>query len=125
MAISPEYREFLEDQFASFGPIAIRRMFGGAGLFRDGLMFALVAADTLYFKVDDTNQADFEARNMEPFTSLRKSKPASLRYYQVPAEILEDPLELRPWAEKAFAVALSAAQSKASKKRGAGKRRAK
>jgi DNA transformation protein len=122
MAISPEYREFLEDQFASFGPIAIRRMFGGAGLFRDGLMFALVANDTLYLKVNDSNQADFEERGMGPFTYLRKSKMASLRYFQVPAEILEDPHELKPWAEKAFAVALSAAKSKTSKVKGTRKR---
>lgn len=112
MAISPEYREFLLDQLTPFGPVSIRRMFGGAGIFRDGLMFALVADDTLYFKVDATNQTDFEERGMEPFTYLRKSKPASLRYYEVPADILEDPQDLLPWAEKAFAVALTASRAK-------------
>jgi len=112
MAISPEYKEFLLDQFEPFGPVTIRRMFGGAGIFRDGLMFALVADDTLYFKVGDENQIDFEDRGMEPFTYLRKSKPASLRYYEVPADVLEDPQELLPWAQKAFAVALSAAREK-------------
>jgi len=117
MAISPEYREFLLDQLAPFGPVSIRRMFGGAGIFRDGLMFALVADDTLYFKVDATNQADFADRGMEPFTYLRKSKPASLRYYEVPADILEDPQDLLPWAEKAFAVALTASRSKSPGKK--------
>jgi DNA transformation protein len=112
MAISPEYKEFLLDQFEPFGPVTIRRMFGGAGIFRDGLMFALVADDTLYFKVGDENQIDFEDRGMEPFTYLRKSKPASLRYYEVPADVLEDPQELLPWAQKAFTVALSAARKK-------------
>lgn len=117
MAISPEYREFLLDQLAPFGPVSIRRMFGGAGIFRDGLMFALVADDTLYLKVDATNQADFEDRGMEPFTYLRKSKPASLRYYEVPADILEDPQDLLPWAEKAFAVALMASRAKSPGKK--------
>lgn len=121
MAISPAYKEFLLDQLAPFGPVSIRRMFGGAGIFRDGLMFALVADDTLYLKVDATNQADFEAKGMQPFTYLRKSKPASLRYYEVPAEILEDPQDLLPWAEKAFAVALAASRAKSPSKRRFGK----
>jgi len=64
MAVSPDYRAYLIDQFEPFGPVAIRRMFGGAGIFRDGLMFGLVADDTLYFKVGDGNQGDFDAQGM-------------------------------------------------------------
>lgn len=112
MAISSEYKEYLLDQLEPFGSVTIRRMFGGAGIFRDGLMFALVADDTLYFKVGEDSQPDFEDRGMGPFTYLRNSKPASLRYYEVPADVLEDPQELLPWAQKAFDVALSAARKK-------------
>jgi len=117
MAISPEFQEFLQDQLALFGPIGIRRMFGGAGVFRDGLMFALVVDETLYLKVGDMNRDDFERAGMKPFTYMRKSKPASLGYYEVPADVLEDRQEMRDWAERAFAVALAAARAKPAKKR--------
>jgi len=117
MAISPEFQEFLHDQLALFGPIGIRRMFGGAGVFRDGLMFGLVVDETLYLKVGDETRSDFERAGMRPFTYMRKSKPASLGYYEVPPDVLEAPNDLRDWAEKAFAVALAAARAKAAKKR--------
>jgi len=116
MAISPDFKVFLEDQFDLFGPVAIRAMFGGAGVFRDGLMFGLVVDETLYLKTGDENRGDFERHGMRPFTYLRKSKPASLGYYELPADILEDPHALRAWAEKAFAVALAAAREKKPKR---------
>lgn len=114
MAISPDFQAFLHDQLAPFGPITIRRMFGGAGIFRDSLMFGLIADETLYLKVNDSNRADFERMGMRPFTYMRKSKPASLGYYEVPADILEDPQALCAWAEMAFAVALATARTKSS-----------
>ena len=117
MAVSAEFKTFLQDQLGLFGPIAIRRMFGGAGIFRDGLMFGLVADETLYLKVDDTNRGDFERAGMPPFTYMRKSKPASLGYFEVPADVLEDPQEMRDWAEKAFTVARTASLAKPRGKR--------
>lgn len=117
MAVSPDFKAFLHDQFELFGPIAIRPMFGGAGVFRDGLMFGLVVDETLYFKAGAENRDDFERMGMKPFTYQRNSKPASLGYFEVPADILEDPQEMREWAEKAFAVALAAARRKRSKKK--------
>lgn len=117
MAISPEFQAFLHDQLALFGPIGIRRMFGGAGIFRDGLMFGLVVDETLYLKAGDANRGDFERAGMKPFTYMRKSKPASLGYYEVPADVLEDPQDMRDWAEKAFAVALAAARARPPNKR--------
>ncbi len=79
-------------------------MFGGVGIYAGELFFALIADDTLYFKVDESNRADFEARRMGPFQPYGDSGE-TMGYYQVPAELLEDPEALRPWAEKAIAVA--------------------
>lgn len=79
-------------------------MFGGVGIYASELFFALIADDTLYLKVDETNRADFEARGMGPFRPYGESG-AGMRYYQVPDELLEDPETLRPWVEKAIAVA--------------------
>ena len=90
----------------------VRRMFGGHGLFRDGLMFALIADDRLYFKVDDGNRDAFTAAGSEPFTYLRRGRPASLSYYGVPDDALEDPEALRGWAELGIAAAHRAAAAK-------------
>jgi DNA transformation protein len=117
MAINAEFVAFLRDQLAPFGPVAIRPMFGGAGIFRDDVMFGLIASDTLYFKAGDANRDDFERHGMRPFTYRGKSKPISLGYYEVPAGVLEDPDEMSGWAEKAFAAALSAKKAKPARKR--------
>ena len=122
MAVSPEYKAFLEDQFERFGPVTIRPMFGGAGIFRDGVMFGLVAYETLYLKADAENRGDFEARGMGPFTYEGKSKPVSMSYYEVPIDVLEDAQDLKAWADKAFGIALAAARKKPAKKSGSKRR---
>ena len=101
------------DQLTSFlteaveqaiGPISTRAMFGGVGIYAGQRFFALIADDALYFKVDDTNRPDFERLGMRPFQPNGEGGEV-MQYYQVPAEILEDPEALRPWAEKAISVA--------------------
>ena len=89
-------------------------MFGGVGIYAGELFFALLADDTLYFKVDDSNRADFEAQGMGPFQPYG-AEGEVMQYYQVPADLLEDPEALRPWAEKAIAVA--EAKSKRGRRR--------
>jgi len=79
-------------------------MFGGVGIYSGELFFALIADDTLYFKVDDSNRADFEARAMGPFRPYGEDGEA-MQYYHVPEDLIEDPEALRPWAEKAIAAA--------------------
>jgi DNA transformation protein len=82
-------------------------MFGGLCFFAEGRAFALVAGDTLYFKVDDSNRPDFEAAGMGPFLPFGDpDKP--MQYYELPTEVLEDPDELGPWMTKAIAVAARA-----------------
>ncbi len=108
MSVSPEFAEYLHDQLGPFGMVTIRSMFGGGGLFRDGVMFGLIASETLYLKTGDANRADFEAAGMGPFTYTGKSKPVSMSYHEVPADVLEDPDLLSDWAGTAFAVAHAA-----------------
>jgi DNA transformation protein len=79
-------------------------MFGGVGIYAGDLFFALIDDDTLYFKVDDSNRKDFEARDMGPFRPYGDERD-KMQYYQVPADLIEDSEALRPWAEKAIAVA--------------------
>ena len=88
-----------------FGPVVARRMFGGFGIFIDGVMFGLIGFDKLFFKVDDGNQADYEAAGMEPFFYQGRDRPISMSYWGVPDPVFEDPAQLSQWAENALAAA--------------------
>jgi DNA transformation protein and related proteins len=105
MSVSPSFQTFVVDQLSRVVPqVRARRMFGGVGIYSDEVFFALIADDILYFKVDESDRADFEARQMGPFQPYGSGGEV-MQYYQVPDELLEDVEALRPWAEKALAVA--------------------
>ncbi len=115
MAVSASFRAYLLEQLGAIRPVTSRPMFGGLAIFAEGRTFALVANEVLYFKVDDTNRPDFEAAGMMPF--LPFGDPAKpMQYYEMPAEVLEDPEELAVWMTKAIAVA-GRAKPKARKTR--------
>jgi DNA transformation protein len=112
MAISQGYIDYVLEQLERFGHVSARRMFGGAGIYHQGLFFALITSDDrFYLKVDDTNRPEFVARGSEAFKPP-SSRPmrGSMPYMTVPEEVLEDPDELAVWARKSVAVA---ARSKA------------
>ena len=90
-------------------------MFGGVGIYSGDLFFALIADDTLYFKVDDSNRPAFVARGMKPFLPYGDEREV-MQYYEVPAELLDEPDALRPWAEQSIGVAAQKARTK--RKRG-------
>ena len=119
MTMSPDFRDYLIDQLESFGPVAAKRMFGGGGLFRDGVMFGLIADDVLYLKADEQNQADFEDRGMGPFTYEKKNRkqPVKMSYWECPPDVLEDPEELRQWAARAGEAARRSGTGKKNKKK--------
>lgn len=102
MAFSADYLEFILDQMDGFGPITHKKMFGGVGIYKDGLMFAGIMNGSLHFKVDDLSRQTFIDRGMEPFSMGGKK---SAGYYQVPVEVIEDRDELAVWAETAYAAA--------------------
>ena len=105
MPVSSSFRTFIVDQLSRVTTrVRARAMFGGVGIYAGERFFALIADDTLYFKVDESNRADFETRGMGRFRPYGESGE-SMRYYQVPDDVLEDPEALRPWVEKAIAVA--------------------
>ena len=84
--------------------VRARSMFGGVGIYSGDCFFALIADDTLYLKVDDATRPDFEALDSRPFRPYGDDRD-KMQYYAVPADLLEDPDGLRPWAEKAIAAA--------------------
>ena len=108
MAVTPEYREFVLEQLGRVAPaVTSRAMFGGVGVYSGGLFFALMDDDTLYLKVDDGNRGDFEAAGTGPFRPFGDDRDV-MQYYELPAELLEDPDRLRPWVHKAVDVARAA-----------------
>jgi DNA transformation protein and related proteins len=110
MAERSELLDYLTDQLAPLGDARGRAMFGGHGIYLDGLIIGLIAFDSFYLKVDDGNRPDFEAAGCEPFTYQGKDKPIVMPYWTCPAEVLEDPELLRAWALKALAASRRAKQ---------------
>ena len=100
------FTDHLHEVFGAFGRIETRRMFGGHGVWHQGLMIGLVFGNTLYLKVDDQTRGQFEALGLGPFEYSRKGKTVALSYCRVPQEMLESPAEAVAWARLAFAAAL-------------------
>jgi DNA transformation protein len=98
------------------GPVRARAMFGGHGIFLDDLMFALIAWNRLYFKVDDETKPRFAAAGGEPFVYQGKQKPVEMSYWALPEETLDDPEALIEWAELALRTARQARKRKARKR---------
>ena len=111
MAISETYRDFVLEQLGRVTPVTGKSMFGGVGIYAQGLFFALIAEDRLYFKVDDATRPDFERRGMEPFRPF--GEDSAMGYYEVPADVVEDVAQLESWMRKAIDVAAKAKRGKA------------
>lgn len=113
MAFSEEFRDFVVEQLEPFGPIRVKRMFGGAGLYRDGTIFALLADDVLYLKADDANAPDFDAEGMAVFNPFGDPKRLLKSYRECPPRLLEDGDALCEWARKAWEAGRRAEMAKA------------
>lgn len=106
-----------EELLAPLGPVRSRRMFGGHGLYVDGLFIALIAAGELYLKADASSRARFEAAGCAPFCYEKRGRdgqPLQTRvsYYRPPEEAMESPALMLPWARLALEAALRAANAK-------------
>jgi DNA transformation protein and related proteins len=98
--------DYVMELFGPFGTVRTRRMFGGHGVYLDGLMFAIVMADTLYLKADAMNRGEFEQAGCEPFGYSRKGRRATLNFFRAPDDAMESPELMLPWARTAYAAAL-------------------
>jgi DNA transformation protein len=101
MKASVEYLNFIMDKLWPIGDIRSRAMFGGYGIFYEGSMFALIAEDTLYFKVDESNRSTYEKARSRPF-------PHGISYWEVPAEVIEENSKFLDWANMSIRIARGA-----------------
>jgi DNA transformation protein len=97
--------DYIKELFSVFGPVSVRRMFGGAGIFASGLMIGLIADGDIYLKTDQQTAPAFEAEGMKPFTYGAKRRRVVMSYCRMPERLLDDPDELAQWARVARAAA--------------------
>lgn len=117
MTVSADFLAYVLEQLAALGNVSSRRMFGGVGLYSDELFFGLIAEDTLYLRVDDSNRGDYTARAAQPFRPYPDRPQLSMSYYEAPVEVLEDARQLGEWARRSLAVAQRAPQPKSVRRR--------
>jgi DNA transformation protein len=127
-----EFGEYLQELFEPVGGVSIRRMFGGLGIFKDGLMFACVVDGTLRFKADDETAPDFEKEGCGQWVYRSRGRAVAMPYWQAPERLFDEPDVFVEWARLAFRVALRTQKGgkgmkrpakTATKARGAAKKR--
>ncbi|MFP5285313.1 MAG: TfoX/Sxy family protein [Thermoanaerobaculia bacterium] len=116
-----EFCDYVVDLLSPLGQASYKFMFGGYGMYLDGLMIAIVADDRLLLRADEENRPDYEALGIGPFQPY-EGKSQSMPFYAVPDEVMDDPDELVEWARKALAATLRM-KAKSGKKTSGGKTR--
>lgn len=116
------FHDFVRELFAGLGPVQVKRMFGGAGVYADGVMFALLANDVIHLKVDDVMKAELRAEGCGPFiwtpaSGPRAGEQVEMGYWRMPDSALDEPDLAAEWARKALGVAKAKAASKPTAKR--------
>ena len=112
----PEHITHSIELLSSLGPVRVRRMFGGFGFYVDEVFMAIGIGDELYLKTDDITRSRFDAAGCRPFVYEGSSKAVTVSYWTVPAEALESPALMLPWARLAFEAGLRARTAKAPKR---------
>ncbi|MGA8864253.1 MAG: TfoX/Sxy family protein [Gallionella sp.] len=111
-----EFVDYVVGLMADWAPVSARRMFGGYGLCREGLMFALIVDDELFIKTDAENLARLERAGSRPFVYRNTNRTVQLSYWSAPPAGLDSPAEMREWCESAYGAALRAKAAKSAKK---------
>jgi len=101
-----EFVDNLSEVFDSFGSVSSKRMFGGYGIYHDGLMFGLVADDILYLKADKESELIFTEQGLYPFEYEKNGRKMKMSFYLAPEEIFDDPGVAKEWGVRAFEAAL-------------------
>lgn len=106
MTADNEFVQYVLELLEPLGGVSAKAMFGGFGMYRRGMMVALIADETLYLKVDNVNRPDFEAQKLEPFRYQKKDTVIAMSYYQAPPEAMEESDLLCEWVEGSYQAAV-------------------
>jgi DNA transformation protein len=117
-----EFVDYVVELMSGWAPVSVRKMFGGYGLYREGLMFALIVEDELFLKTDADNLARLERAGSHPFVYQNQNRAVQLSYWSAPPASLDSPAEMGEWCQSAYGSALRAQAAKAGKA-GKGKRK--
>ena len=99
----------IEEMFQAVGPVSIRRMFGGKGIYRDGVIFALELFDEVMLKADNESAPFFEEAGARQWIYQREGKsPVAMPYWSIPDDAFDDPDEMGIWVRRAYEAALRA-----------------
>ncbi len=112
-----EFADFAAERMAGLGRITARRMFGGHGLYCDGLFLAIIIGDKLYLKADTQTQPVYEERGLARFTYSARGKTVQLMYYEAPADVFDEPAAMQHWGRLALQAALRARRPASRKRR--------
>jgi DNA transformation protein len=108
--------EALKALFEPFGPVTVKRMFGGSGIYAEGLCFAIESGGEVFLKTDSLSRADFSAADSVPFTYVAKGKSRPTSYWSLPVIAHDEADELRRWAGMGLDAARRAATAKVKPK---------
>ncbi len=111
------FLQLVLEQLREFPGVTWRRLFSGWSLYASGLHFAIVYEGRLYFKTDEAGRAAFEERGMGPFRPGDEGDVALISYWEVPADVLEEPEWLAEWARTAVTAARAAKADRAGRRR--------
>lgn len=112
MSESQEIAAHAVDLLSCFGVCDARRMFGGYGIFHQGLMISLIADGVLYLKADAQTKANFETENLPAFSYLKKDRVCELSYFTAPEAFFDDEEVTVKWAQMAYQAALRSPRKK-------------
>lgn len=104
--MSAELIEHLRDLFAPQGGLTARAMFGGHGLYLDGLLVGVLIEEAVYLKVDALTRPDFEAAGCAPYVYAMTDPPLTMSYWSVPEAAMDSPQAMQPWLRRAVEAAL-------------------
>ncbi|MEQ1589494.1 MAG: TfoX/Sxy family protein [Gallionella sp.] len=112
--VSPrnEFADYVVELMSEWATVSARKMFGGHGIYRDGMMFALIVEDELFFKADALNVAQFKSEDSHPFAYQSKTRTVKVSYWSAPPACLESPAEMSEWCQLGFAAAIRARSAK-------------
>lgn len=103
--------DWVAEALAPLGEVTHRRMMGGAALYLDGVIFALVSGDgALWFKADAASDADWNAAGSDRFRYARAGRSASINYRRAPEDVHDDADAMRAWAMLGVAAGRRAAR---------------